>query len=130
MLHAAQVAARLHPLCPLIPGEVWPAAAIFVAERANKGSPLAHLATFADFIADGGAGGLQARITAAQQQRALTVAYLAADKEAEQLVIIGYRGASSAWISANPRFDKLSDKRSATRSPCSCTSASPPRAPS
>jgi hypothetical protein len=110
VLHAAQVAARLHPLCPLIPGEAWPAAAaIFVAERANKGSPLAHLATFADFIADGGAGGLQARITAAQQQRALTVAYLAADKEAEQLVIIGYRGASSAWISANPRFDKLSD---------------------
>ena len=83
VLHAAQVAARLHPLCPLIPGKAWPAAAaIFVAERANKGSPLAHLATFADFIADGGAGGLQARITAAQQQRALTEAYLAADKEA------------------------------------------------
>ena len=110
VLNAAQVAANLHSPCPLVPGVAWPAAAaIFAAERANKGSPLAHHATFDALIADGGAGGLQASITAAQQKRALTAAFLAAEMDAEKLVIMGYRGNSSAWISANPRFEKLSD---------------------
>ena len=110
VLNAAQVAANLHSPCPLVPGVAWPAAAaIFAAERANMGSPLAHHATFDALIADGGAGGLQASITAAQQKRALTAAFLAAEMDAEKLVIMGYRGNSSAWISANPRFEKLSD---------------------
>ncbi len=90
MLRAAQVAVNLHSTCPFIPGKAWPAAAaIFAAERANKGLPLVHHATFDALIADGGAGGLQASISAAQQQRALTAAYLAAETEAGKLVIVG-----------------------------------------
>ena len=78
----------MHSPCPLVPAVAWPAAvAIFAAERANKDSPLAHHATFDALIADGGAGGLQASITAAQQKRALTAAFLAAEMDTERVWI-------------------------------------------
>ena len=108
---------------PPTPGEAWPAAVtIFVAKQTNAGSPPAYYATFDD-VTDSKLASLPPSSSACALRPSRALRPYRGRDWCRKRMIMGYRrrGASSAWIFANPRFDQLSTRRSATLLPlCSC----------